>query len=348
MGRLSFTLCLVLAGLSLSACGTASDPTIAAVPTTPALEERELPPVFSNMDLLRPAYRRSCVSSDAHLFGSLPRMTDTFQEMALPAIQPSVPNRITAYRIIRPEVDEEFVRTLAKRLGLPTAVHYAETDKTYRIYLGEEPAVLWVYSDGHTVINFNKDVYKEAVNLPPDEKCIEIARAWLNTHDLYPGNVMDIRVSPVTGAVMHGYEEREFVTGTAIIFQIGLENCELYGMGANIVIGDEGEILRADINAPEFEPYSYVRLITPEDALATLEAGLRDPESLRLDSPVCLVNYIYAFNRLDKVSLQYIAMQSQDGGQAYAQPVYIVEGQGRYKDGAKWVDYIFAVDAAAR
>ena len=90
-------------------------------PSLNELEEKSLPPVFSNIDLLRGRYSTTFHFPNSYsrqVFGTLPiQLEAEFAEMTLNTSLITTPERLVAYRVIRPVVDEAYAYKLAQRLG---------------------------------------------------------------------------------------------------------------------------------------------------------------------------------------------------------------------------------------
>ena len=79
----------------------------------------------------------------------------------------------------------------------------------------------------------------------------------------------------------------------------------------------------------------------PDTALNTLEEYLRDPLLLREETPACLVREVNNFVRIDSCLLVYLAVEGQN---AYAQPVYVLEGEGNNGPDTPVHDFTSLVD----
>jgi hypothetical protein len=347
---------ILIAALSLAVlvgCVESKSPEASFSPSTSPLEEKSLPPVFNNMNLLRGAYRSGmCFVDDATRFilGTLPEQLDAeFNDLAMNSGYPTVPETLTAYKVIRPGVDATYAQDLAKRLGFSQYPMFFSTDKTYRSYLGDvgNDPVVSIYPDGSISIWWDRTRQKPQ-SLPSDQECVEIAREWLTSHGLYPDNVVDVQASPRITHLMTGRVESEYTSAIAISFHIGFDGLEIFGMGAYLVIGESGKILEAHINAPKFEPYSVLEVQTPQWAISTFKEYMLNPDKFRVDSPRCLIREINRFVEINRMTLQYFPMQSLDESQpAFLQPIYVLEGIGRNAPDLNWDSFVGGVDAAS-
>jgi hypothetical protein len=265
---------------------------------------------------------------------------------------PSVPEKLIAYKVTRPVVDETYARTISKRLGFNEPMKFYTTDNSYRVYNGDpyndDSPVFSVYQDGSMAIYYTRKSQRPT-SLPTDQECIDIARKWLKSYDMYSKDIINITTSPDIVYIMMRRTESQYTLGTWVSFIIGLDGYELFGMGAFFLIGENGKILEVHVNAPEFEPYCYVKVQKSESALDMFQDYLHNLSKLLVDSPECLIINIYRYISVDNASLKYFAMLSPDGIQpVYAQPVYIFTGEGRDKPELPWEHFIGMVDAVSR
>jgi hypothetical protein len=359
MNRLKLTIVflnvLVLTSVAFISCDNSSTPLIHEN-TSLTLEEKSLPPVFSDINLLRGEYRETLHFSNGYsqlVFGSLPRILEAeFAELSVNSTLPVVPEELIAYKVIRPVVDETYAYDLSQRIGFSDPPQFYDTDKTYRVYDGDpyddNSPVFSVYQDGTIVIYYTR-IKQQALSLPSDQECIDIARKWLESCDLYPKNVIDIKTSADIMHIMRGSTESQYTAGTSVSFIIGLDGYELFGMGAHFLIGENGKVLEVHINAPEFESYCYVRVRKPDLVLNTFQNYLNNPPKFRADTPECLISNINRYILVNNVSLKYFSMISADDNvTAYAQPVYVLEGVGRNKSELSWDHLTAAIDAVSR
>jgi hypothetical protein len=321
------------------------------------LEEKILPPVFSNMDLLWGKYYQTLCfpNNSSHLvFGGLPIQLDAkFAELTVNIDLPIVPEKLTAYKVIRPLVDESYTHGLAQRTGFNDSPVFYTTDNTFRVYNGDpnksNSPVFTIYKEGTIVIYLTRNEEQKSLDLPSNEECINIGRKWLNSHNLYPKDVIKITTTPNVVHVMSGYTESQYTAANWVSFIIGLDGYELFGMGAYLLIGENGEVRKVCINAPEFEPYTYIRIQKPEVTLDIFQDYQLNPEKFRISTPECLTRNINRYISIENISLKYLAMINPDNSQeVYAQPIYIFEGQGRNQPDLKWDSFIGACDAVVR
>src|ERR1035437_6190478 len=214
----------------------------------------EVPPVFSNIELLRGRYSETLHFTNTNsrlVFGSLPtQLNAEFEELSLNSDLSDPPDKLTAYKVNRPSVDEIYARELASRLGFngdlteDTKLKYPD----YRFHNGpasdSTSPVLSIFKDG-SISLWNNSRYSIPPVLPSAQQSIDIARGWLNTHNLYPKGEIDIEASPKIMYVMRGRIQSQYVYATSVSFIMRLDGYELFGMGAYFGIGENGKLLKA-------------------------------------------------------------------------------------------------------
>jgi hypothetical protein len=320
------------------------------------LTEKSLPPVFRDMDVVWGKYFETLFFTDSSrlVFGRLPTQLDAeFAELSINTDLPVIPEQLIAYKVTRPVVDETFAQSMAQRSGFKGLPQFYTADDTYRVYDGDPPndsPVFFVYPDGAATIYYTRNKNQRSSSLPSDQECIGIARKWLNSSNLYPDNVIKITTTPYVVGVMTGSRiESTYTAATWVSFVIGLDGYELFGMGAYFLIGENGTVREVHINAPEFEPYMYVKIQKPELVMETFQDYLLDPDKFRIGTPECLTREINRYVSIDRISLKYLAMVSSDSGQTVcAQPIYVFEGKGRNQPELGWDTFIGAGDAVSR
>jgi hypothetical protein len=245
-------------------------------------EEPQPPAVFSGIDQVRNLYFTTLYFPADYsnlVFGKPSSTVEAgLEELTINTTLPDIPRQMATYRVVRPVVDETYARELAARIGFGGEPEFHDVDTTWRFYLGtpntDGAPVLSIYENGSLVVWYDRDRSKPE-SLPSDEECIDIASKWLEARDLYPEFVIDTRLTRETLTMMRGMEAMETYTSRKIVsFVIGLDGYELFGMGAFVIIGDEGKIVEIHINSPDFEPGPYITVMTPDTALVTLEEYL--------------------------------------------------------------------------
>lgn len=267
---------------------------------------------------------------------------------------PTVPTILNTYRIVRPNVDEKYARNIAKQVGFNEPIQ--EKSQTWPFHQSRYfyiPASdsskkysLGISQDGSIAISYVESAW--VGNIPSDKECIDIASDWLKSHDIYPKGVIDIQTSPTIILVMAGWEERQYTIATTVSFLIGVDGYELYGMGAYVSVGDNGEIYEIYINTPRFEKYSIANIKDPELAIDDLRDYLKEPSKFCVYSPECLIDNIEPDMTINEVSLIYFPMLNNDFDQpTYAQPIYIIKGQA-YPKSSSTYSFVARVDATVR
>jgi hypothetical protein len=148
---------------------------------------------------------------------------------------------------------------------------------------------------------------------------------------------------------MGTHESYQFTQAISVSFKTGLDGYELYGMGAYISIGEGGRVLETYINTPQFQPYSLVPVEPPDMALSTFQDYLNYPTQFWADVPLCLVTNPTDYMKLTGMSLKYFCMPALDNIMpTFAQPVYVIAGEGRNQPDQPWSVLTGQVDGVAR
>ncbi len=185
--------------------------------------------------------------------------------------------------------------------------------------------------------------------MPSANECIDIAKDWLESHGLYPENVISISTSPFIIYVSQGNDFYKFTRDISVSFTIGINGYEIQGVGAYVAIGENGEIIAAYINTPELKKYTTVSLHQPETIIQTFADYLDNLELFYSDAPLCLVNSISQNMSVMNIKLKYFSMLSEDNYiTALAQPVLVLEGQENISDSLNSGAFIARIDAVKR
>ena len=291
-------------------------------------EEITIPPVFINaQDLsdhipghiaLPSIYR--CVAENADQISPI--------ELTIEKDAPDIPDALPVYRVIRPDVTEDYAISIADMLDLNDNIEILNSDFPHSGFnFRKDGKALDVHKDGSIAVYYVADTTRPS-SLPSDDECIDIAKNWLEENNLYPQNVISISIIPINVYVSRGYDIIDhFTSNINVIFSIGLEGYEVQGMGAYVAIGEAGKILTVFINTPEFKKSETVSLRQPETLVQTFADYLDNLELFYTEAPLCLVDRIDYHMSVTDIKLKYFCMLSNDSNiTALAQPVLILEG----------------------
>ncbi len=314
-------------------------------------EEKTVPAVFENAHSF--ANKHSTTLNLPCVYRCITEAGDQISpiELIIDTDLPDIPDELPVYRVIRPDADEDYAVKIAKKLdfgGDPEEISnstFPHNGSRFR----KEGKTLRIYQDGSIAVFYILDSDRPS-SLPSDDECIEIAQEWLEDHGLCPENVISISASPYTLFVSQGIDvSYEYTRNTSVSFTIGIDGYETQGMGAYVAIGENGEILEAYINAPEFKKYTTVALQQPETMLATFENYLDNLELFYTDSPLCLLDRINPIMSVTDISLKYFCMLSEDSNAiALAQPILVFEGRAYREDVSDSSKFTGRVDAVIR
>jgi hypothetical protein len=266
-------------------------------------------------------------------------------EIILNTEMPSYPATLPVYTVITPVVNSAYAWRVAQTLGFDEGDALFSSGEVRKVYTYQDNnAILEIEDDGY--INFHSDYdSSKPLNLPTDEECIAIATDWLISCNMYPENIASTNVSNFIEIEEYNTDTKEstkYTVAKSVVFYIGLND---YGnsFSVYVVIGDNGKIIKAEADFINYDEYTTVSIITPEQAIdiieSYLEGTLEKTASLR-----CLTNYSN-FHRLtiNKISIQY-----SKGAGNYAQPIYLIEGIASYEGWDGIDEFRGRVDAVIR
>ena len=274
-----------------------------------------------------------------------PGLPSTPVEISLNTDLPSFPETLPVYTVITPNVNSQYAWSIAQTLGFEEGDAMFSPGEIRQVYTYQnDNATLEIESDGYINFRSNYDSGKPE-NLPTDEECINIANEWLQSCDMYPENIVSTSVSNFIELEEYdtsSHTSIKYTVAKSVVFYVGLND---YGnsFSVSVVIADNGRIIKAQADFINYEEYTTVSIITPEEAIdiieSYLEGTLEKTESLR-----CLTNYS-DFHRLtiNKISIQYAK-----GTGDYAQPIYLIEGIAAYEGWDGTNEFRGRVDAVIR
>lgn len=272
-------------------------------------------------------------------------------EFILETELPTVVDSLAVYIENKTVVDDVYALNIALQCGFNEGDAVPLVGDTRSVYSYKNgTATLEIKLNGSISFRTDTDSSKPE-NLPTDEECITIAIGWLESCGLTPENILDIEtksymdvqeIDKVTNSVIDQYS-----VGTTVKFKGALNGYRLYSSAASVVIGDNGKIIRADINLPNYEIYTYVDIIAPGEALNILENYLEGRLGTNSNTLICMVNQM----GFKKLKIKNISIQYTKGNTDYLQPVYVFEGTAyfEYENAiTDTEDFISRVDAVIR
>ena len=272
-------------------------------------------------------------------------------ELAIETELPNIPDELPVYKVIRPEVNNEYAVNIANKLDLNDNLEVLEGYDYPRngFKFRKSGKTLYIYENGSVAAYYSVSPNRPS-NLPSNEECIKIAKDWLNDNALYPENVISISISPIIIYLGTGIEiVDQYTQNMSVVFSTGTNGYEAHGMGAYISIGENGEIIEVYINAPKFEQYTTVKLQQPKTIVNTFAAYLDNLELFYSDAPLCLVNAISYNMIVMNIKLKYFCMLNEGNSiKALAQPVLVLEGKENISDPLNSGAFIARVDAVDR
>jgi len=242
------------------------------------------------------------------------------------------PYKAPAYKIIYPQVDENYAVDIARRLGFTGEPGFAEITSAplrSRYVFENEGYILEVALNG-SILLFDNNSYAECPKyLPSDEECIAIASRWLKDHGLYPDNVVDITISSDRRAELRDKETGILIDscqmGTMMHFSVAIDGTNLDWGGAWVMVGDNGAIIYASTNNPTLEKVYDVPLKDVDQAFAILKDRLTSQAPPSMDNLECIVSHSQLTKLvITDIELRYLFSVAND----YVLPIYTFIGIG--------------------
>ncbi len=189
---------------------------------------------------------------------------------------PSLPATLPAYTVITPVVNSQYAWGIAQTLGFEEDDAMFSPGEVREVYTyRNDKATLEIEGDGY--INFYSDYdSSKPENLPTDEECIDIATDWLLSCNMYPENIVSTNVSnfiEVEEYDTSSHTSIKYTVAKSVAFYVGLND---YGssFSLSVVIADNGKIIKAQADFINYEEYTTVSIITPEEAIGIIESYL--------------------------------------------------------------------------
>jgi hypothetical protein len=224
---------------------------------------------------------------------------------SLPEFSDSVP----IYKVVKPDIDIEYVKTLGNKLGLTGKI--TQGPENYLMRDEDSDANLEVYIATGTIhyLIGSKLFPKVPPVLPSDEEAKKIAMDFLREKGLLrEGDVAD-KVS--VGGTSNGVPSHQLVSFTHAI--------DVTGSGGKfgVRIGDHGEVIDVFVNIISFEPAETIALKPVEQAYTEL-----------VDSKRHFTSISTFWVRIKNVKLTYW-LDGINKSQEYVYPVYVFSGESR-------------------
>ncbi|PIU55151.1 MAG: hypothetical protein COS88_05430 [Chloroflexi bacterium CG07_land_8_20_14_0_80_51_10] len=228
---------------------------------------------------------------------------------------PKVPETLMAYRIVTPNVDDEYAAEIAKTLRfdgdlIPLRGFPGEKREVYTYVKGAQR--LEISMDGNILLVL-EEIPSKVLQIPSEQECISLAAKWLEEHNAYPENIYSVDTRPYL--TRDGKPLVIVVNFKTMVGDYGSSN------GLSLVVGDGGEVYRVFISLPRSVPYAKVRLKSPEQALDVLRRYLADPNPIPPGQNECILS-MRAFTTL---TIKQVTLEYFPGG-GYLQPTYVFKG----------------------
>jgi hypothetical protein len=271
------------------------------------------------------------ISGIAPVMGDVPSV-----DFKLAAPLPDLPDKLPVYKMIKPEITEDYVKALAAKFGLLGDIsegtwNYLVSDNLTRTYLE-------VYKASGTIRYYrlsyfemrSESIAKNPPVLPSEEEALKIATDYLVERDLMPKG--DVAYKVEVG-------ERHIVPLHLLVsFRHAFQ---LIGPGAvhGVRIGDGGEVVEVFIN-----PTNPLVLPSLEEAAAKpVRQVYQEMQTAKHYSASSQCRKAI----IDNVSVAYW-IESENIGQDYMAPVYVFRGTCWDADGKQLSVPFFDVKEALK
>jgi hypothetical protein len=238
---------------------------------------------------------------------------------------PKAPDQMKVYIITK--VDDQRAFDIAKQFGMENDPVPLIGDERMVYSFANNEEILEINLDGSMHLYQCHTDIDTSASLPSEDECINIAREYLKSKDLYPENVVRTQVGiceTVGIAEKEKGQATEIPTKMRVLITTNLDGYENNYTMSRVVIGDLGKVLELNYNNPVLTEYGVVRVKTPIEAYNMLTAYIKDPSFNSPYQDECIVNW-RGSERLviHNISLAYTAQTSK----LSLQPVYIFEGE---------------------
>jgi hypothetical protein len=257
---------------------------------------------------------------------------------------PKMPDVLYAYEVIRPNVDDEYARDLANKLGFSNEWPLYGGERTVYSYNRDNES-LEIRLDGGIVFNRNDKDSASIAQLPEDQDCINIAREWLTSNNLIPIDLMKVEVkygsSIITMDRQTGKPSLPVYLSKRVNFFNTIDGHELYVPAASVLIGKQGEVVQASIINMTISKYKMVSLKTPQAASDILKTYLARLTPVKEETPECIYYSDGDSVSINNITIKYIRTYQTD----YVVPIYIFEGDTNKESNPNSEKFIGLVDA---
>jgi hypothetical protein len=234
-------------------------------------------------------------------------------ELAAPL--PDFPDKLQVYKMVKPEVNEEYVKALGAKFGLIGEI--SEGTENYLLRDNQTQTSLEVYKPTGTFWYHlrsylripSEEIIKNPPVLPSDAEALKIATDFLVERDLLPKGDVAYRVDV-------GARFGEIPTLLLVIFK---HEIEINGPGARhgVRIGDGGKVVEVFIN-----PTNPLVLPTLEMvAVKSIEQAYQEMLTNRNFHAPSMAQKV----KIDNVTVAYW-LEAIGQGQEYVAPVYKFQG----------------------
>jgi hypothetical protein len=250
---------------------------------------------------------------------------------------PDFPDKLQVYKMVKPEINEEYVKAIGAKFGLTGDI--SEGTKNYLLSNNQPRTCLEVYKPTgtlwyHALSYFeipSKEIIENPPVLPPDAEALKIATDFLTERGLLPQGDVAYRVDI-------GDSFGEIPTNLLVSFKHAVQ---ITGPGARhgVRIGDGGKVVEVFINPTNplvLPPLEMVAVKPVKQAYQEMETN----KSYHAPSMAQKV-------KIDNVAVAYW-LEAIGQGQEYVAPVYVFKGTCLDADGNQLKDTFSATIQAVK
>jgi hypothetical protein len=229
---------------------------------------------------------------------------------------PDVPDKMQVYRMIKPEVNIEYAKTIGAKLNLSGGASLSPTENVYHmsnqkdILLDVYPATgAFSYSTGKLYSKAIYDAGKLPV-LPSFDKAAILATDFLNQRGWLSE---DVKVDEV----IIGGKVGNIPDHLAVSFDYRIDGFRVTGPGDkySVRIADQGEIGQLMINPVKYSPHDIVTIKGVDQAFQELQTNKKYAAPINTQKI-----------KIDSVSTEYW-LEPMNKGQEFIVPVFTFKGQ---------------------
>lgn len=183
---------------------------------------------------------------------------------------PDASEKIMIYRSVKPGYTREWVRTLAKKLGMSGEI--VETPEAYFASEQDQKDNIFIVHKDKKVIVFSKRNSASSGDMT-DDNAISVVKQFLNDADLMPPDALEPSVAYNTGEGLSS--SGEITKGwkqIVVSFPREINGMMVWNSQLMVTVDAEGNIVDLFLNWRDYEPYKELSLKTPEQVFEEFQS----------------------------------------------------------------------------